>query len=186
MEIIIKPNSTLATSVAARIIAALIRRKPNAVLGLATGNTPLQLYRELISMELDWSNITTFNLDEYVGLPATHPQSYRSFMQENLFQHTNIVPSKTFVPDGMAADVQASCLHYEQMIHDAGGIDLQLLGIGSGGHIGFNEATSSLSSRTRIKTLTMQTCVDNASFFGDVESVPRHVITMGIGTIFVC
>jgi glucosamine-6-phosphate deaminase len=183
MEIIIQPTPEAATEVAARIIARLIRERPDAVLGLATGSTPLRLYQALISMQLDWSRITTFNLDEYIGLPRDHPQSYHRFMAENLFQHVNIAPENIHIPDGNAADIPASCAAYEEKIRSVGGIDLQLLGIGTDGHIGFNEPTSSLASRTRIKTLTQQTCRDNARFFGSERDVPHHVITMGIGTI---
>ena len=183
MEIIIQPTPEAATDVAARIIARLLRDKPNAVLGLATGSTPLLLYRALIDMQLDWRRVTTFNLDEYIGLPVEHAQSYRSFMHENLFRHLNIAPENVHIPDGNARDVPAFCIAYEQRIRDAGGIDLQVLGIGSDGHIGFNEPTSSLASRTRIKTLTPQTRRDNARFFASESEVPSHVITMGIGTI---
>jgi glucosamine-6-phosphate deaminase len=183
MEIIIQPTQQAATEVAAKIIARLLRDKPTAVLGLATGSTPLSLYRMLIAMELDWSQVTTFNLDEYIGLPRDHAQSYHSFMWENLFKHVNISEENVHIPDGNAQDVPRFCREYEEQISAAGGIDLQVLGIGTDGHIGFNEPTSSLASRTRIKTLTQQTCKDNARFFGNEESVPRHVITMGIGTI---
>lgn len=183
MEIIIQPTPEAATRVAARIIARLLQEKPNAVLGLATGGTPLLLYRELIAMKLDWRKVRTFNLDEYVGLPREHPQSYHAFMWENLFQHVNVAAKNVHIPDGTTKDIPAFCAKYEQRIKAAGGIDLQLLGIGTDGHIGFNEPTSSLASRTRIKTLTQQTRKDNARFFGSEDKVPHHVITMGIGTI---
>ena len=183
MEIIIQPKAELATDIAARLIARLLRAKPDAVLGLATGSTPLLLYRSLIAMDLDWSRVRTFNLDEYIGLAEDHPQSYHSFMHENLFRHVNIRPENVHIPDGNATDVPAFCAAYEQRIRDAGGIDLQILGIGTDGHIGFNEPTSSLASRTRIKTLTQQTRQDNARFFSSAAEVPSHVITMGIGTI---
>jgi glucosamine-6-phosphate deaminase len=183
MEIIIRETAASATGIAARIIAKLLRDKPAAVLGLATGSTPLPLYRTLIEMNLDWSQVTTFNLDEYIGLPREHPQTYHSFMWENLFQHINISKDRVHIPDGNAADIPASCADYEARIREVGGIDLQVLGIGTDGHLGFNEPTSSLASRTRIKTLTRQTRVDNARFFGSESEVPHHVITMGIGTI---
>ena len=183
MEIIIQNTTAAAAAVAARIIARLLRDKPDAVLGLATGSTPLPIYQELIAMDLDWSKVTTFNLDEYVGLPREHPQSYHSFMWENLFRHVNIDPENVHIPDGNAPDIPAFCTSYEERIRAAGGIDLQVLGIGADGHIGFNEPTSSLASRTRIKTLTPQTRRDNARFFSGEEKVPYHVITMGIGTI---
>ena len=183
MEIIIQPTAEAATAIAARLVADVIRRNTGCVLGLATGSTPLRLYRELISLKLDWRKVTTFNLDEYIGLPCEHGQSYHSFMRENLFRHVNIPPSQVNIPDGLAKDVPKFCAKYEKQIRAAGGIDMQVLGIGTDGHIGFNEQTSSLASRTRIKTLTPQTRRDNARFFGTEENVPHHVITMGIGTI---
>lgn len=188
MEIIIQKNPVLASQSAARVVARLVREKPNAVLGLATGSTPLMLYKELIRLHneegLDFSRVSTFNLDEYVGLEKEHAQSYHTFMWENLFSHININPGNVHIPDGMTQDIPAFCARYEQAIGEAGGIDLQVLGIGSDGHVGFNEPTSSFASRTRIKTLTQQTVADNARFFkGDQAQVPRHCITMGIGTI---
>ena len=188
MEIIIQQNKQTASVAAARVVARLVREKPDVVLGLATGSTPLPLYAELIRMHreegLDFSAVTTFNLDEYVGLKKEHEQSYHSFMWQNFFSHININPDKINIPDGMTTDVPACCAAYEQAIINAGGIDLQILGIGSDGHIGFNEPTSSFASRTRIKTLTQETVADNARFFdGDESKVPRHCITMGIGTI---
>lgn len=146
------------------------------------------LYKELIRMHkeqgLDFAQVTTFNLDEYVGLDKQHEQSYHSFMWQNLFSQINITEENVHIPDGMAADIPAFCAAYEQAIIDAGGIDIQILGIGSDGHVGFNEPTSSFASRTRIKTLTQQTVADNARFFdGDESKVPLHCITMGIGTI---
>jgi len=172
---------------AARFVADRLRAKPNLVLGLATGSTPLGLYKELIRMHraegLDFSKVTTFNLDEYVGLPPTHDQSYHYFMHENLFKHINLDPRHIHVPQGMAKDVNLFCTWYEQRIADCGGIDLQVLGIGANGHIAFNEPGSSLGSRTRIKTLTGTTRMDNARFFKNKEEVPRYAITMGVGTI---
>lgn len=177
----------MASQLAARKIAALVRAKPTAVLGLATGGSPVAVYRELIRMHreegLDFSQVTTFNLDEYVGLGPEHPASYFHFMGQHLFNHINIQPKRVHVPDGMAANVPASCKAYEAAIRDAGGIDLQLLGIGTDGHIAFNEPASSLASRTRIKTLTERTRRDNAPFFSEGEHIPYHVITMGVGTI---
>lgn len=187
MEIVIQPSPESASHIAAHIVANLVRSKPACVLGLATGSTPLRLYQELVRMHredgLDFSQVTTFNLDEYVGLPAEHPQSYHAFMDEHLFRHVNISQERIHIPDGMAADVPAECEAYEAAIRAAGGIDLQILGIGSDGHIGFNERSSSLASRTRIKTLTARTREDNSRFFGRPEDVPLHVITMGVGTI---
>ena len=188
MEIIIQPTPEAGSVIAAQIIAQLVRTKPDCVLGLATGSTPLATYRELVRMHredaLDFSGVTTFNLDEYVGLPTGHPQSYHAFMGENFFRHVNVPRERIHIPDGMAADVPAECARYEAAIRAVGGIDLQVLGIGTDGHIGFNEPSSSLASRTRIKTLTEQTRADNARFFGgDLAQVPFHCITMGVGTI---
>lgn len=183
MEIIIQPTPEEAAEVAAQFVARVLEKKPAAVLGLATGNTPLGLYRRLIAMELDWSRVTTFNLDEYVGLSPDHPQSYHAFMWANLFRHVNIAKENVHLPDGNAKNIPEFCAEYEQRIKDAGGIDLQILGIGSNGHIGFNEPTSSLTSRTRLTTLTKQTRQDNARFFRNEAEVPLHVITMGVGTI---
>jgi len=187
MEIIIQPDAEAASLIAARHVARLVRDKPNAVLGLATGSTPLEMYQELVRMHreqgLDFSGVTTFNLDEYVGLTPDHPASYHTFMWENFFRHVNVSPERIYIPDGMAPQVPAFCQKYEEAIRTAGGIDLQVLGIGGDGHIGFNEPSSSLASRTRIKTLTAQTRHDNARFFAKLEDVPLHVITMGVGTI---
>jgi glucosamine-6-phosphate deaminase len=188
MEIIIKQDGQTGSVAAAKVIERTVREKPNAVLGLATGSTPLPLYGELIRMHkeegLDFSQVTTFNLDEYIGLERDHSQSYYTFMWENLFSQINIKAENVHLPDGMATDVPAFCAEYERKIVEAGGIDIQVLGIGSDGHVGFNEPTSSFASRTRIKTLTRQTVADNARFFdGDEAKVPIHCITMGIGTI---
>jgi glucosamine-6-phosphate deaminase len=183
MEIIIQPDAAAANNVATRLFARAIRQENGVVLGLATGSTPLAVYQQLVALKLNWRKVTTFNLDEYVDISPQHPQSYHSFMWENLFRHVNIPAKNVHIPDGLAKDIPKSCAIYEKQIRGAGGIDLQLLGIGTDGHIGFNEPTSSLSSRTRIKTLTPQTRKDNARFFGSEEKVPHHVITMGIGTI---
>ncbi|MGC9942143.1 MAG: glucosamine-6-phosphate deaminase [Verrucomicrobiota bacterium] len=183
MEIIIQPTAEDATGIAAQLIARRLKEKPDLVLGLATGSTPLTLYRQLVELKLDWRKVKTFNLDEYIGISPQHPQSYHNFMWENLFRHVNISVKNVHIPDGMAKDIPASCEQYERQIKAAGGIDLQVLGIGTDGHIGFNEPTSSLASRTRMKTLTPQTIRDNARFFGREDKVPHHVITMGIATI---
>ncbi|MHA3773024.1 glucosamine-6-phosphate deaminase [Verrucomicrobiota bacterium sgz303538] len=187
MEVIIQPDATAVSKLAARIFQDQLTRKPASVLGLATGSTPLGLYRELVTLAnanlIDFSRATTFNLDEYIGLGPNHPQSYAHFMREHLFGHINIPAASTHIPNGLTDDVPKHCAEYEAAIHRAGGIDIQLLGIGSDGHIGFNEPTSSLRSRTRIKTLTPNTIADNARFFGSEKEVPRHVITMGVGTI---
>ncbi|HEY2413203.1 MAG TPA: glucosamine-6-phosphate deaminase [Pirellulaceae bacterium] len=187
MRVIIQPDYDTGSLRAAKIVADLIRKKPDCVLGLATGSTPLGTYRELARLHkdegLDFSRVTTFNLDEYVGLTSIHPQSYRQFMQMNLFDKINIPLTSTYVPDGRALDFEQHCQQYEDRIRDAGGIDLQILGIGSDGHIAFNEPGSSLGSRTRLKTLASETIRDNARFFGGEDKVPRLAVTMGVGTI---
>jgi glucosamine-6-phosphate deaminase len=187
MEVIIFPSATEAAVAAARIIARLVRANPDAILGLATGETPKPVYAELVRAHhqdgLDFSGVTTFNLDEYVGLDDAHPASYRRSMQGDLFGHVNLRPDRTHVPDGRAADVDAACAAYEEAIRSAGGIDLQLLGLGADGHIGFNEPTSSLASRTRVKTLAAATLEAVRAQLPPREEAPHHVITMGIGTI---
>ena len=187
MEVLIFDDDASASQYAARMIASLVGEKPAAVLGLPTGSTPCLVYEELRRRHkeeaLDFGGITTFNLDEYVGLDGDHPSSYRYFMQQVLFGHINVDPEKVHVPDGKSDNVPATCAEYEKRIEAAGGIDLQVLGLGSDGHIGFNEPSSSLASRTRIKTLTQETREDNARFFDSIDEVPRHCITMGIGTI---
>ncbi|MEZ4703475.1 MAG: glucosamine-6-phosphate deaminase [Rhodothermales bacterium] len=168
-------------------MAEQIRKKPDSVIGFATGSTPLGLYQRLVSMHrdagLDFSKVTTFNLDEYIGLLPRHDQSYNRFMWEHLFSHINVSPERVFIPNGMADDVPKFCEWYEEQIERAGGIDLQILGIGANGHLAFNEPGSSLGSRTRIKTLTADTVRVNARFFQNLNEVPRFAITMGIGTI---
>jgi glucosamine-6-phosphate deaminase len=187
MEIIVKDSPEEMSKTAARVVARTLNSKPNAVLGLATGSTPLGLYKELVRMHqeegLDFSQVTTFNLDEYVGLTHKHPQSYHYFMYENLFRHINIPKQNIYIPSGTTDNYEAFCKWYEQRIVESGGIDLQILGIGSDGHIAFNEPTSSLGSRTRIKTLARQTIEDNARFFSAPDEVPVYAITMGVGTI---
>ena len=187
MEVIIKDSSEEMAKLAAEWIAEVVRRKPKCVLGLATGSTPIGTYKELIRMHrqdgLDFSRVTTFNLDEYVGLDPEHDQSYHYFMWENLFKQININPKNVHLPDGKAKDIPAFCRWYEEQIVKSGGIDVQLLGIGSNGHIAFNEPGSSLGSRTRVKTLDERTRQDNARFFKSMKEVPKYAITMGIGTI---
>jgi glucosamine-6-phosphate deaminase len=187
MEVIIKPDAKAVSKEAVRYFESQLDSKPASVFGLATGETPLGLYHELAKLSranlIDFSRATTFNLDEYVGLDPTHPRSYRYYMRENLFSKLNIPEASTYVPNGMTKDVAKHCENYEEAIRRAGGIDLQLLGIGTDGHIGFNEPSSSLASRTRLKTLTQRTIADNARFFTSEAEVPHHVITMGIGTI---
>ena len=173
---------------AADIISAQVILKPGCVLGLATGSTPVGTYRQLIERfrrgDLDFSRVTAFNLDEYLGISPEHPQSYHAFMQEQLFRHINICPRRCHVPEGCAEDPRAFARAYDQAIAEHGGIDLQLLGIGNNGHIAFNEPGSSLTSRTRMKTLTQDTIIANSRFFGgDVNQVPKTALTVGVGTV---
>lgn len=187
MEVIIKKDFEEMSLAGARVVAKVINGKPNAVLGLAAGETPLGLYKELIRMHkeegLDFSQVRTFNLDEYVGLPKHHPQSYNYFMHENLFKFINIPKHNIHIPSGTTDNYEAFCRWYEERIAECGGIDLQILGIGTDGHIAFNEPSSSLGSRTRIKTLAKTTVDESAPFFDSVEDVPIYAITMGVGTI---
>lgn len=174
--------------VAADIFAAQIKAKPDSVLGLATGSSPLPLYAELVKRsragEMDLRRVRTVNLDEYVGLGPAHPQSYRFFMQENLFDHIPVDLSNTALPDGMADDLTAACREYEERIAAWGGVDLQLLGIGHNGHIGFNEPGAVFRLRTHVVSIAARTRLANARFFGDdPEQVPAQAVTMGIGTI---
>lgn len=173
---------------AARIIVGAIRNNPSLVLGLATGNTPLALYKQLICMhrdgQLSFSRVTTFNLDEYLGLVPSHPQSFHCFMNSQFFSQVNVPARNIHIPDGtITGNYDAYCASYEEAIRKAGGIDLQILGIGRNGHIGFNEPTSSLASRTRLKALSRETIEDNRKFFDSETDVPKCAITMGIGTI---
>ena len=187
MRVIIVKDHAKQGKLAAGLIAAEMRRKASFVLGLATGTSPIPLYRELIRMHkeegLDFSTTISFNLDEYVGLAPTHEQSYRHFMNVQLFDHVNINRKNTFVPDGTAEDVDEFCAEYEEMIEDVGGIDYQVLGIGSNGHIGFSEPGTSLSSRTHRTRLTQSTIDDNSRLFEKKEDVPTEAISMGIGTV---
>ncbi len=174
--------------VAADAIAALLDRKPTAVLGLATGSSPLAIYDELAARcdagAISFRQARGFTLDEYVGLPADHPQRYRTVIDDVFVSRVDFAPGAVEGPDGLAADIPAACAAYENAIQAAGGVDLQILGIGTDGHIAFNEPGSSLASRTRIKTLTRQTRIDNARFFdGDVDAVPTHCLTQGLATI---
>ncbi len=187
MEVIICPTYEEMSARSAQEVARLLNTKPDAVLGLATGSTPLGLYKELVRLHkeegLDFSQVTTFNLDEYVGLRDDHPQSYHYFMKENLLKHINVPPQNVHIPSGTTRNHIAFCAWYEDRIKECDGIDLQVLGVGGDGHIAFNEPGSSLGSRTRIKTLAEQTIEDNARFFGEDEEVPIYAITMGVGTI---
>jgi glucosamine-6-phosphate deaminase len=187
MEILIFPNTSSLSVKSADLVESQINKYPDSVIGLATGSTPLGLYEELIkrnhSHRLSFSKVTTFNLDEYVGIPSDHPQSYRTFMDSKLFEKIDIDLSNTYVPNGMADNPLDVGPDYENLIREKGGIDLQILGVGTDGHIGFNEPTSSLGSMTRVKTLTQKTIEDNSRFFQPEEFQPKLAITMGIKTI---
>src|SRR5436309_10669887 len=188
MLVLLKRDSEEISRQAAQLVAGAVRKKPGLVLGLATGGTMVGVYRHLVQLHkegsLDFSRVVTFNLDEYLGLPATHSQSFHHFMQEHFFSHVNVNPRTIHIPDGtIRGNYDQYCASYEEAIRKAGGIDLQLLGIGRNGHIGFNEPTSSIGSRTRLKVLSKETLDDNAKFFAPGEESPRCAITMGIGTI---
>jgi len=187
LEVILVETESQGASLAARILRRQVLSRSDPVLGLATGATPIPVYAELVRMHreegLSFRQVTTFNLDEYVGLAPDHPASYRRYMQEHLFEKVDLAPERTHVPDGMALDIPACCARYEEQIRQAGGVDLQLLGLGQDGHIGFNEPSSSLASRTRLKTLTPHTVAANRPGFPTGQDVPRHVLTMGVGTI---
>ena len=176
-----------AGALGADLFEEVILAKPACVLGLATGSTPIPLYKELIRREkagkIDFSRVRSANLDEYKGLAPDHPQSYRRFMQENLFDHISIKPENTIVPDGLAADIPAMCLDYERKIEDWGGIDIQLLGLGHDGHIGFNEPCDHFPIMTHEVQLTEMTREANKRFFSSLDEVPTAALTMGIGTV---
>lgn len=187
MRIIVFKDKKAQGEAAASLFAAQIMRKADAVLGFATGSTPLDTYAALTGLyargALDFSTVRSFNLDEYVGLPATHPQSYQRFMSENLFSKINMPSAHHCLPDGTAADPAAECARYEAAIAASGGIDLQLLGIGHNGHIGFNEPGNAFEQDTHVVTLTERTIEANTRFFASADEVPRQAISMGIGTI---
>jgi glucosamine-6-phosphate deaminase len=188
MEVIILESTAEIGRVAADAIEALLIRKPDAVLGLATGSSPLSIYDELVDRHaagrLSFARARGFTLDEYVGLPPDHPERYRHVIDTVFASRIDFAPGAVAGPDGLADDLPGACARYEEAIAAAGGIDVQILGIGTDGHIGFNEPGSSLASRTRIKTLTQQTRMDNARFFGgDIDAVPTHCLTQGLGTI---
>jgi glucosamine-6-phosphate deaminase len=187
VEVIIVSDYEEMSARAAQIAIAELRKKPDMVLGLATGGTPEGLYARLIDAHkndgLDFDRVVTYNLDEYVGLGPDHEQSYRYFMNDKLFNHINVKPENTHVPDGLAEPLLAHCAAYDQMIRDAGGIDLQVLGIGRDGHIAFNEPGTSLGSPTHVTALTRETIEDNARYFTSQDEVPRFAVTMGIASI---
>ena len=190
MRVLIEKNQVSMSRRAARIIADVVRRKPNAVLGLATGSTPIGAYRALVQIAgeegLDFSEVTTFNLDEYEGIPAGHPQSYRAFMHKHLFddlQEFGLQEDRTYLLNGMPQNYEQECEEFEEKIRECGGVDLQLLGVGGDGHIAFAEPGSSLGGRTSLVALHPQTISDNARFFDRPDEVPRRALTMGVGTI---
>ena len=172
---------------AANIVSAHVILNPSCVLGLATGSTPIGMYKQLIDWynkgDLDFSQVKSVNLDEYVGLAPTHDQSYRYFMQHNLFDHVNIDPANTNVPNGLASDPEAECERYNEVIRSMGGIDVQVLGMGHNGHIGFNEPGQAFELETHVVDLTERTIEANARFFASKDEVPKRAITMGIKSI---
>jgi glucosamine-6-phosphate deaminase len=190
VEAIIRPDQDSAALLVALLVARELRANPSLVLGLATGRTMEAVYRILVRLHcqegLDFSLCRTFNLDEYVGLAPEDARCYRYYMNRRLFSQVNLDQRNTHLPNGMAADLEAECREYEQKIERCGGIDLQLLGLGQAGHIGFNEPLSALRSRTRVKALSPVTIEQNAAFFGGAQNVPRRAITMGVGTILEC
>lgn len=187
MEIVICKTKEEASRKAAAMITAAVKANPKIVLGLATGSTPVGMYKEMIkavkAKEVSYSQVRTWNLDEYLGLAGTHDQSYRYFMNTNLFDSIDIKKSNTHVLNGLAKDWRKEVKAYEASIKKAGGIDIQVLGIGSDGHIAFNEPGSSLSSRTRLVSLTPQTIKDNSRFFKKAADVPKQALSMGVGSI---
>ena len=187
MEVVICPDEAQVGAVAADRVIAQLEGRQTPVLGLATGSSPLNLYAELqrraSAGDVDFSHALGFALDEYVGLDPEHPLSYRQTIDRTVVRPLGMNPARVRVPNGFVADLQAAAEDYEEAIREAGGVDVQILGIGSNGHIGFNEPTSSFSSRTRVKTLTQQTREDNARFFKEGETVPTHCVTQGLGTI---
>ena len=187
MRLMITESYEELSKAAAEEFAKVIKEKPNAVLGLATGGSPVGMYKELIKMyeknELDFSKVTTVNLDEYIGLNPEHNQSYRHFMNENLFNHININITNTFVPNGLAENLEVECKEYDKKIMELGGIDIQLLGVGNNGHIAFNEPDEQLSAGTHVISLTENTIEANSRFFENINDVPKKAITMGLGGI---
>ncbi|MFZ5822908.1 MAG: glucosamine-6-phosphate deaminase [Bacillota bacterium] len=183
MQIEVHPDYTNLSRRAAAIVAELVRAKPDAVLGLPTGSTPEGFYNALVESGVSLARVRTFNLDEYLGLPQDHPESYYSFMKRHLYDRTDLRPENCAIPDGMTADPVAECRRYEEAVQAAGGLDLVVLGVGHNGHIGFNEPGTPWDSRTRKVALTDRTRQANARFFNSLEEVPTHALTMGIGTI---
>ena len=187
MKIFCYENKELAGVGAAGVIADTVKNNPNAVLGLATGSSPIPMYNALIEKykkgEISFAGVKTVNLDEYVGLESTHPMSYAYFMRENLFDSVDVVLSNTNVPSGICADPEAECKRYDALIESLGGVDVQVLGIGHNGHIAFNEPAEAFTEGTQCVTLTDSTIDANARFFASRDDVPRYAISMGIGAI---
>ncbi len=186
MRIIVAENYQEFSRWAAHFVAGLVRGKPNCVLGLPTGSTPVGMYSEIVRMHqqgLDLQDVQTYNLDEYVGLSPAHPESYHYFMRQHLFNHVNVNSEQIHIPNGMAQDLKLECEQYEERIQNAGGMDLMILGLGPNGHIGFNEPDSQLGTKTHVVYLTPETIQANARFFPNVGQVPRQAVTMGVGSI---
>lgn len=187
MRVIIEKDYRDLSKKAALLVASQVILKPNSVLGLATGSTPLGMYRELIQMyqrgEINFSEVSSFNLDEYYRLPHDNPESYHYYMQENFFKHINLKAKNIFIPDGMADDIERECRDYEEAIKHSGGIDLQILGIGSNGHVGFNEPDEQLNVTTKLVNLTAETIEANSRFFDSAEDVPKMAVSVGMATI---
>lgn len=187
MNIHIFQTNEQVNAAGAELIISLIRQQPHAVLGVATGSTPIGIYEQLVKSHksglVSFRGVTTFNLDEYVGLQPEHPESYHSYMQRHLFGHIDIAPQHIHIPDGMASDLQAECERYDQLLAKVRQVDLQILGLGHNGHIGFNEPNTSLISGTHIVSLKEETRKANARFFSSIDEVPTHALTMGVGSI---
>jgi glucosamine-6-phosphate deaminase len=187
VEIVITADDAAAATIAAGIVERVLAEREAPVIGLATGSSPLPTYARLIDRHragaVSFARATAVVLDEYVGLAPDHPQSYRSVVRRELVDHVDLAPDRLFTPDVHTDDLAVAAARYDELLAELGGVDVQLLGIGADGHVGFNEPSSSLASRTRVKTLTGQTRADNARFFADPDDVPRHVVTQGLGTI---
>jgi len=187
MNILIFDSDSKLNEAAANIIIGQIQTTPRAVLGLATGGTPVGIYEEIVREYrrgmFSFRNVTTFNLDEYVNLPVDHPESYHSYMQHHLFQHIDLPASQCHIPDGNTDDPDAECRHYDELIEQSGQIDLQLLGLGHNGHIGFNEPAHALIRGAHVVELAEETREANARFFDSIDDVPKQALTMGVGTI---
>ena len=188
MRIIVCENYEEVSKKAAQMILSQVTLKPNSVLGLATGSTPIGMYENLVSLnkkgDIDFSEVRTFNLDEYYNLPKENDQSYHYFMYKNLFDHININPENIHIPNGMTDDVDAECERYDELIKEAGGVDIQVLGIGNNAHIGFNEPTINFEKGTHLVQLEDSTIEANSRFFDNIEDVPKKAIKMGVGSIF--